>query len=367
MIDRPESRVSARPPSAAGRRGSSSFSPAYPSYHNAGVGLHVQGSALAPYQARGNPWAAFVQARGGLRSRSSRQVLREQSSVATLRAAGSRVNLRDGANAPQATVPQASRLNLRPQPSRRQLNNQASTRTLRASEQGRAPPSPSVTTQNVNQAAARPIRLSPDERDTRARELIETRRRALGQPNAVPAATNPFHRRAADPTNPTAAQRSAGVQHSRSNSNESMQSVNSSGTISVAPTSPALGRRRSNRNMVTGPPPGVLPPAQGTYTSPVTAYGNSYYRHRQCVRVSPEHRHESHGTNDSWPSYLGSMPSACECLLRRAILKEIHLGAVFTSILYLESLLSSIHATGFSFTFATCLSGFIHNHCLSAA
>jgi hypothetical protein len=40
--------------------------------------------------------------------------------------------------------------------------------------------------------SGRPIRLSLDERDARARELIENRRRALGLPNTVPAATNPF-------------------------------------------------------------------------------------------------------------------------------------------------------------------------------
>jgi len=281
MIDRPESRVGARPPSATGRRGSANFPPVYPSFHNAGVGLHVQGSALAPYQARGNPWAAFVQARGGLRNRNSRQLLREQSSVATLRPTGSRVNLRDGAHSPQVMRPQASRINLRTQPSRRQLINQASTRTLRAGDHGRPPPSPGLSTQNAGQPTARPIRLSQDERDTRARELIETRRRALGQPNSVPTATNPFHRRVGNAANTISAQSPASVQHSRSNSNESMQSVNSSGTISAAPTSPVLGRRRSNRNMMGAPPPGVLTPAQGDFTSPVTSYGNSYYRPRQ--------------------------------------------------------------------------------------
>lgn len=277
MIDRPESRVGARPSSAAGRRASANFSPVYPSFHNAGVGLHVQGSALAPYQMGGNPWAAFVQARGGLRARGSRQVLREQSSVATLRPAGSRANLRDGANTPGAMRPQASRINLRSQPSRRQLSGQAPTRTLRASEHGRPPPSP---TQASSQPTARPIMLSQDERNTRARELIETRRRALGQPNVAPAATNPFTRRATNPANPMNAQVPTQVQHSRNGSNESMQSANSSGTVSAAPTSPVLGRRRSNRSLTNAPPPGVLPPAQN-FQSPVTAYGNSYYRPRQ--------------------------------------------------------------------------------------
>jgi hypothetical protein len=177
MIDRPQSRVSARPPSAAGRRGSANFSPVYPTIP-ASMGLHVQGSALPPYQARGNPWAAFVQSRG-IRSRGSRQLLREQPSTATLRAAGSRANLRDGANPAQSMRTQASRINLRPQPSRRQLNNQSSTRTLRASEHARPPQIPGNAVPAASQPVARPIRLTQDERDTRARELIETRRRAL--------------------------------------------------------------------------------------------------------------------------------------------------------------------------------------------
>lgn len=283
IIDRPESRVSARPPSAAGRRGSANFSPVYPPFHNASMGLHGQGPVLPPYQARGNPWAAFVQSRG-IRNRSSRQLLREQSSVATLRAASSRANIRDAAsvNPPQTIRPQASRIGLRPQPSRRQLSNQASTRTLRASDHARPPPSPSHNTQTAAQPVARPIRLTQDERDTRARELVETRMRALGQPNAAPTVTNPFTRRAVNPVNATNMQApSNGVQHTRSNSNESMQSANSSGTISATPTSPVLGRRRSNRNMMNAPPPGVLPVSQGAFTSPATAYANSYIRPRQ--------------------------------------------------------------------------------------
>ncbi|KAH7077170.1 hypothetical protein FB567DRAFT_143672 [Paraphoma chrysanthemicola] len=283
LIDRPESRVSARPPSATGRRASANFSPVYPPFHNASMGLHGQGPVLPPYQAHGNPWAAFVQARG-LRNRNSRQILREQSSVATLRAASSRANVREAAtvNPPPAMRPQASRI-LRPQASRRQLSNQASTRTLRASDHARPPPSPSHNVvQTATQPAPRPVRLTQDERDTRARELVENRLRALGQPNAAPPVTNPFTRRAVNPVNAANMQApSNGIQHTRSNSNESMQSVNSSGTISAAPASPVLGRRRSNRNMMNAPPPGVLPVAQGAFTSPATAYANSYTRPRQ--------------------------------------------------------------------------------------
>ncbi|KAF1920151.1 hypothetical protein BDU57DRAFT_560975 [Ampelomyces quisqualis] len=275
MIDRPESRVSARPSSAAGRRSSANFSPVYPPFHNASMGLHPQGSALPPYQTRGNPWAAFVQSRG-IRARGSRQVLRDQNSTATLRPAASRANIRESANPPQAMRPQGSRINLRAQPSRRQLSNQASTRTLRASEHARPPPSPSNNAQPTSPPISRPLRMAPDERDSRVRELIETRIRALGQPHSVPAATNPFTRRTVNPSNGASPLATASIQHTRSNSNESMQSAGSSGTVSAAPSSPALGRRRSNR-VLNAPPPGVLPPNQGAFASPVTAYGNNYY------------------------------------------------------------------------------------------
>jgi hypothetical protein len=292
MIDRPESRVGGRPPSAAGRRGSANFSPVYPAFHNTSMGLHVQGSALPPYQARGNPWAAFVQSRG-IRPRSSRQQMREQSSSATLRATGSRANIRESANPPQAMRPQPSRINIRAQPSRRQLSNQASTRTLRASEHGRPPPSPTHSTQSASQPVARSARLAQDDMDTRVRELIETRRRALGQHDAAPAATNPFTRRAVNPANSAGVQAPTTAQHTRTNSNESMQSANSSGTASGAPTSPGLSRRRSNRSMMYGPPPGVLPPSQGAFTSPATSYNSAYSQQRQASMTGSPNAYES--------------------------------------------------------------------------
>jgi hypothetical protein len=250
------------------------------------MGLHVQGAALPPFPARGNPWAAFVGPRG-VRNRNSRQqLLREQSSTATVRPVNSRANIREAANPPQGMRPQQSRINLRTQTSRRQLNNQSSTRTLRASEHAMPPPSPTQNVQAASQPAVRPIGLTPDERNMRARELIETRREALRQLDSVPARTNPFtqgFQRPANPTGPTQMQHPATAQHVRSNSNESMQSVNSTGTTvqGAAPTSPVLGRRRSNRNIHGAPPPGVLPPAQGAYTPSGTAYANSYYRPRQ--------------------------------------------------------------------------------------
>lgn len=284
MIDRPQSRVGARPNSATGRRNSGVFAAANPSFPHAGMGLHVQGAALPPFTAaRGNPWAAFVQARG-VRNRNSRQVLREQSSIATLRPAVSRVNIRETANPPPGMRPQPSRLNLRSQPSRRQLNNQSSTRTLRASEHARPPPSPTQNSQPTSQPVVRQVGLTPDERNIRARELIETRRQALGQRDAVPARTNPFtqgFQRPANPTGTTHIQPPATTQHVRSNSNESMQSTNSTGTVQSNSASPVLGRRRSNRNMINAPPPGVLPPTQSGYTAPPTAYANSYYRSGQ--------------------------------------------------------------------------------------
>ena len=293
MIDRPQSRVSARPSSAAGRRNPAGFSPVNPTFPHANMGLHGQGSALPPFQAHGNPWAAFVQAR--VRNRNSRQVLREQSSTATLRPVSSRANIRETGNPPQNVRPQVSRINLRTQPSRRQLNNQASTRTLRASEHARPPPSPGQTVQAVGQPAARPIRLTQDERDTRARELIETRRRALGQPSNPPARTNPFTQGFQRPANPGGALnivQSITTQHVRSNSNESMQSTNSAGTAQGAPTSPVLGRRHSNRNMNPAQSD-VLSSSQTAYTSPVTAYTNGYYRSRQGSLGSTAATYES--------------------------------------------------------------------------
>lgn len=310
MIDRPQSRVSARPNSAAGRRNSAGFPPVNPTFPHTTMGLHAQGSALPPFQARGNPWAAYVQARA-IRARTSRQVLREQSSVATLRPVSSRVNIRDVGDPPQAMRPQASRINLRTQPSRRQLNTQSSTRTLRASEHARPPPSPSQAVQAPNQPVAR--RLTPDERDTRARELIETRRRALGQPNNTPARTNPFTQgihRPANPAPPSSMPPPPMGQHVRSNSNESMQSVNSAGTAQGAPTSPTLGRRRSNRNMMNAPPPGVLPPTQGQYTSPATAYASNYYRARTGPVAQAPSAYETslHNNNNRAPNPMMAGP-----------------------------------------------------------
>lgn len=282
VIERPQSRVNARPSSAASRRNSAGFSPVNPSFPHANMGLHTQGSALPPFPARGNPWAGFLAPRG-IRSRNSRQVLRDQSSTSTLRPASSRVNLRDAGNPAQNVRPQASRTALRPQPSVRRLHNQASTRTLRASELSQAPQTYTQNTQASTQPVAR-VALTPDEREHRARELIETRRRALGQPSNPPPRTNPFtsayQRQSHSNGNTIIHQGTTAPQHVRSNSNESIQSANSNGTVQGAPTSPALRQRRS-RNVLHSASVGVHQPAPTTYAPPATAYSSNYYRTRQ--------------------------------------------------------------------------------------
>lgn len=273
MVDRPPSRVSARPPSATGRRNSAGFSPVYPPVTHTQLGLNIQ-NQIFPIHGGGNPWGAFVQQR--VRNRSSRQMLQNQPSTATLRPSNSRANIRESIGSPQGLRPQPSRGGLRSQPSHRRLNSQASTRTLRASEYARPPQSPTVNTTASSQPPPRLSRLTPDEIDVRGRELVNTRRQALmSRPN------NPFSRRLPNPaelpgtTNPTAT-----PQHARTNSNESINSVASSHTATMGPPSPGLTRRRSNRH-IAATPPGVLPPGAGAFQSPVTTYSNNYFRARQ--------------------------------------------------------------------------------------
>lgn len=300
MIDRPPSRVGARPPSTTGRRNSAGFPPAFPSYpHHTNVGLNMQAAFLQDQRNGNNPWARFV------RPRNSRPALRDQSSTATLRPATSRVNMRDSANQPQGVRSQPSRANLQHQPSRatlqhqtsrRRLNNQASTRTLRASEHARPPQSPGISVGPTSLPPTR-SRLAPDERDNRARELVNDRLRALGgtyQPNTNPVRTNPFtqNRRPSIPSE--VAPPTLGINntphHVRSNSNESVTSITSSTTAHMPPPSPNLGRRRSSRNMASAPIP---PPAQGIFTSPVTMYTNNYMRPRQTALSNTGSPYES--------------------------------------------------------------------------
>ncbi|KAJ4352690.1 E3 ubiquitin ligase [Ascochyta clinopodiicola] len=281
MIDRPQSRVSARPPSAAGRRGSANFSPVYQTFPPPNMGLHAPASAAPARPA--NPWAAYVSRT--IRARNSRLGLREQSSTATLRPTSSRANIRENAAPAPVMRTQASRIGLRPQPSVRRLSAQPSTRALRA------PPSPGPSGQMAGQSMVRvPIGLTQDDVTARARELRNNREQALGLSNNVPARTNPFQSGFRRPSNagnmPPIALAQGGSQHVRSNSNESMGSVNSAGTAHDVSTGPSLGRRRSNRNMMNAPPPGVLPPSQA-FTSPVTAYTNNTYHSRQGNHIGP--------------------------------------------------------------------------------
>jgi hypothetical protein len=273
MIDRPQSRVGPRPPSAASnRRSSGNFSPMYQNFPSPNMSMHPPASAVPARPA--NPWAAYVHT---IRARNSRLGLREQSSTATLRPASSRANIHDaGAAAPAipAMRTQASRLGLRSQPSVRRLNAQPSVRALRTT------PSPGPSPQ----MARIPPGMSPDDLNARARELRNTREQALGLPSTVPARTNPFARRTSGAGNNPSIALGPGVpQHVRSNSNESVGSVNSAGTAHSG-SGPSLGRRRSNRNMMNAPPPGALPPSQA-FTSPVTAYANGTYRARQGTNI----------------------------------------------------------------------------------
>ncbi|KAL1595715.1 E3 ubiquitin ligase [Paraconiothyrium brasiliense] len=275
--DRPPSRLS-RPPSATGRRNSAGFSPVYAQFPHSNVGLNIQGRIFPPQA--GNPWGAFVQPR--IRNRNSRQVLREQSSTATLRAVNSRANIREPVTTPQGPRAQASRINLRPQASRRQLNSQASTRTLRASEHARPPQSPTTGVASAGaQPASRPTRYTPEETDRLARELINNRMQVLRPPGPAPARNNPFVPGFRRPTNPAEATAGATAPsyHSRSNSNESANSGNSSHTTTMAPSSPGLTRRRSNRHIGTTPP-GVIPANPGGAFP--TAASGYYARQRQA-------------------------------------------------------------------------------------
>lgn len=281
MIDRPQSRISARPSSAAGRRGSANFSPVYQNFPPPNMSMHAPATAAPPRPA--NPWAAYVSRT--IRARNSRLGLREQSSTATLRPTSSRANIRDSAAPAPAMRTQTSRIGLRPQPSSRRLNPQPSTRALRT------PPSPGPNGHIAGPSMARvPIGLAPEDLSARARELRNTREQALGLSNNVPARTNPFSSGFRRPSNagnmPPMAQNTGVSQHVRSNSNESVGSVNSAGTAHDVSTGPSLGRRRSNRNMMNAPPPGVLPPSEA-FTSPVTAYANNAYRSRQGNHIGP--------------------------------------------------------------------------------
>jgi hypothetical protein len=277
VIERPMSRLNAaRPPSAAGRRNSGGYALGQGFPMAQGVGLNFAQRSAWPVQNR-NPYWNFVAAQqmvaAAPRPRASQRTLREQSSTATLRASssrrvlrpqGSRAEIRDGAVQAQNVRSPPSQFNLRPQQSTRRLNSQPSTRTLRAAH---GVPSSPVAADNVSVANSRSSEMSEDERNRRVAEVIRARRQALGT-------TNPFttNRR---PSNvvanvgghpPTVGQPlpRPGPATARFNAGESSppglaQPVPSTNTT---PTSPTLGRRRSNRSL-------TLPPgAYATYQSP---------------------------------------------------------------------------------------------------
>ncbi|KAF1997974.1 hypothetical protein P154DRAFT_555443 [Amniculicola lignicola CBS 123094] len=280
MIDRPSSRVSARPPSTTGRR-NSGFSPVYPGFSHPTVGLNQ----VRMQQRLGNPWGNFLQP--PVRQRNSRPALRDQSSTATLRPASSRVNLRDVGGQQPSVRTQASRIDLRPQPSRRRLNNQASTRTLRASEHARPPQSPTASIGSPTQPASRPVRITQDERDvsTLARELINSRMRELGgtyRPGPSPARTNPFapgfRRPSISSDLPPTVSAAAASAQLRSVANEPIDLMDSSSTL--APSPPRLGRRSSNRNIAAALSP-TMPPAPAVFAAPSVPFQTGYFRSRQ--------------------------------------------------------------------------------------
>ncbi|KAF2198149.1 hypothetical protein GQ43DRAFT_443618 [Delitschia confertaspora ATCC 74209] len=288
MIDRPPSRVGARPPSTTGRRNSATFSPVYPGFGHTSIGLNMGNRLFQPQ--RGNPWGAFVQP-NGVRSRSSRSMLREQSSTATLRASNSRANLRDPVSPPAIVRTQTSRINLRNQPSQRRLNNQSSTRTLRASEHARPPHSPTTNTSSPISPNNRPLRITQDELVRRGRELVNNRATELlgtNPPGPQPQRTNPFTSRA---QRPGMSSREGSViagtsgamnshTHVRSNSNESLISAGSSSNMNPNPPSPHLNRRRSVRNIASALPPSVYSAAQTTLSPQQASYPNAYARAR---------------------------------------------------------------------------------------
>ncbi|KAF2740463.1 hypothetical protein EJ04DRAFT_572290 [Polyplosphaeria fusca] len=284
MIDRPPSRVSARPPSVNSRRTSPGFSPVYQGFPHPAVGLNIAANRMIQ---RGNPWGAFVQQPQGVRPRTSRPVLRDQSSTATLRAANSRANIREGVTPSQGIRSQGSRADLRHQPSRRRLNNQASTRTLRASEHGRPPPSPNANAPPAGFPSNRPSRMTTEERESAVRDLINRRTRALEETYLSTSNRNPFAqaisaqaiRRPSMSSETPPVSAGTAVQHVRSSSNESFGSANSTSTAQGAPPSPQLARRRSTRNIGGAPP--VMSPTQATFSPPPTAYTTNYLRARQ--------------------------------------------------------------------------------------
>ncbi|KAF2842893.1 hypothetical protein M501DRAFT_1012279 [Patellaria atrata CBS 101060] len=278
IIERPMSRVSSRPPSAAGRRPAPPFGPAY-SGLSINPGLNF---AARSFQAgTRNPFAFYI------RPRPSTQQFREQSSTATLRPRNSQstmrvrsqpsqINMRDTVNQGQGLRHQSSRV-LRARPSQQRLHNQASNRTLRASDttpllpQNNPPSSPTA-----RSGANAPSGLSADERSRRAQDYITRRSEELRmQESTTSASNNPFHavRRQAAParetinagisptsSRPSSSRDGAPIPVSNLGSSATSPGIGQQGILSppLRPVgaSPNLQRRRSSRNI--GTPPGAF-------------------------------------------------------------------------------------------------------------
>lgn len=192
VIQRPVSRVSSRPPSAAGRRSSAGLVPGYQGM-TPGVGI---GYAQRNWQNQNrNPF--IPQNIVNVRPRPSINRLTEQPSNATLRPRNSQRLLRQPShasvreNGAQTPVMRssASRNALRQQASQHRLQGQPSRRDMRSYEASHIGQSPVAIGPNGSPVAARTSgvagsRFTEDERSLRVAELIRNRSSALG--------TNPF-------------------------------------------------------------------------------------------------------------------------------------------------------------------------------
>ena len=258
-IERPASRVSFRA-SAPPRRGSGQFIQA----------ASQPGLNAARAWQNNNPF--FNQ----IRPRPSGQRLREQSSTATLRPRNSIRVLRnqpttpihrDATASPTQIRIQPSRINLRPQPSMHRLQSQTSSRGLRTIHQAstaqrealasatiQANARASASASNPRASPGTNSTLSEDERQRRAREMVERRSAQLR--------SNPFTRTPQQGSSSRDSPIGGSVHSSTAGSsagmstgiNTSSDSLTQSALISTAPTAPsvanpAVGRSRSNRQI----------------------------------------------------------------------------------------------------------------------
>jgi hypothetical protein len=186
-IGRPESRVSHRPPSAAGRRNAL---PTTSQFASMGPGLNTR----SQWQNR-NPFFNPIRPRTSnarLREQSSTATLRPQASNRTLRGQQSRTNIRNGAQGSPQIRPQASRMHLPSQSPQPVIPVQAPVRTqqpfaaqLRQQTQGTAGHLPLLRHQVQQVSSMRPSTAEDQnarrETERRARALVEQRREDLAR------------------------------------------------------------------------------------------------------------------------------------------------------------------------------------------